>query len=153
MLIFVFLGLIGVYILALLIFSMLYAKCHIIWEVFAGFLSFVFYLPTFSGIFYLQGICKFDKPDLLNYRQITSKNWNLIRESWKSQRILIMSKYLFWNIIFGTGLYIATYFPLPAYYCLFIIVCLYSLPAVIKILFAFPYLLKQRVKSCCGKAP
>lgn len=97
---YVVLGIMGLYALPLLLYSILFCNIRVIFEVIAGALSFAFYTPTYLIILNIYSLCRMD--DLswgTKGLEAGESKDAAVLNTWKIIRTIHVGKLLFWNIL------------------------------------------------------
>lgn len=98
-------GTFGVYLLPILVYILLFGRFHILWEVLLGFLSFLFYSPTYLNILNVYSLCRIDDISWgTKGLDSASPSSSGLGESWKLIKMVHVAKYVIWNVILSAVL-------------------------------------------------
>jgi chitin synthase len=149
---YVVLGIMGLYGLPLLLYSICFCNIRVIFEVIAGSLSFAFYTPTYLIILSIYALCRMD--DLswgTKGLDAGSDKDNSVLEVWKIIKTIHVAKLLFWNVVvagllihFGSNYLIRFYL---TFVLMIIIASTMLFKVICGILYYFYYLITIRNKK------
>lgn len=96
------LGVVGMYIVPILVYAVFYCKCEFLTDVLFGVFSFIYYTPTYLNILNTFALCRIDDISWGTKGLDAEDNRNKdLKDSWRSIKILHVAKFLFWNILVG----------------------------------------------------
>jgi chitin synthase len=146
-------GVFGIYIIPLTIYSVLFKSFRPLVEAMKGALSFVFYNPTYIIILNFYALCRIDDiswgtKGLTNQNSKQSK----MQEKWRLIKLIHVAKYVIWNIIASVLLITFAELPSPRFYIAFVIMISIVVTIGIKIFVGSIYLFLYKCKNltCCG---
>jgi hypothetical protein len=146
-------GVLGIYIVPLLTYTLLFRSMRPLVEAAKNSLSFVFYNPTYFIILTFYALCRID--DISWGTKGLNEQGNRqskLQEKWRLIKLIHVGKYVFWNIVGSVLLLSFSQMYYPRFYISFAIMILIVLTIGIKILIGFAYLISYKCKGCCQGA-
>jgi chitin synthase len=142
-------GSMGIYILPIIIYLILFGKLHILLEILLGAFSLLFYGPTYLNILYMYSLCRIDDISWgTKGLDSDTSNANMkLTSSWKSLKYIHVSKFVVWNIIISVILlsFGASY--TPRIFITIIIIAIMAFSQSIKVILGVFYLIKYKIKT------
>jgi len=135
-------GSIGIYIVPITVYIVLFGRGHILCEIVLGAFSFLFFGPTYLNILNIYSLCRIDDISwgTKGLDSGSTKNANL-KDSWKLIKIVHVVKYVVWNVILGVVLLTLGASYTPRFFVTIIMVVLIGVSMSVKVLLACFYML------------
>jgi chitin synthase len=135
-------GSVGIYIVPITFYIVLFGRGHILCEVILGAFSFLFFGPTYLNILNIYSLCRIDDISwgTKGLDSGSNKNANL-KDSWKQIKFVHVVKYVLWNVILGAVLLTLGSNYVPRFFVTIIMVALIGLTISLKVLLACMYML------------
>ena len=126
-------------IIPVLTFTIAFRKMGIIWDMFVGWISYVFYFPTYSCLIPIYSKCRLD-----DLPAGTGAKNQKVRETWKILKMIDLSKYFFWNVAIGASLLVLHGYVLIKFLLLLLLLVFYSLMNLIKWIPGLIYIIQYK---------
>ncbi len=135
-------GSVGIYIVPISIYILLFGRGHILCEIILGGFSFLFFGPTYLNILNIYSLCRIDDISwgTKGLDSGSDKNANL-KDSWKLIKFVHVVKYVVWNVILGVVLLTLGASYIPRFFVTIIMVCLIGVSMSVKVLLACLYMI------------
>ena len=135
-------GSLGLYFVPLLFYWVLFCKGQPLFEVLLGYLSFLFYTPTYLNILNVYSLCRIDDISWGTKGLDTGsdKNANL-KDSWRLIKFVHVIKYVIWNVILAAVLLTAGADYVTRFWVTFGMVCLIGLSMGVKVVIGVLYMI------------
>ena len=141
------LGSIGLYFVPLIFYWFYYQKIQPLCEVLLGYLSFLFYTPTYLNILNIYSLCKIDDISWGTKGLDSSAGTSALSDSWRLIKFVHVAKYVIWNIILAAVLLTLGSTYVNRFWVTFGMVCLIGASLAVKVFIGVFYMLKYR---CIG---
>ena len=141
-------GSLGLYLVPLTIYWLLFCTVKPFCEVIGGFLSFLFYTPTYLIILNIYSLCKIDDISW-GTKGLDSKpkqNITLIN-SWKLVKLMHVAKYVIWNTIVTSVLLTLGGNYITRFWVTFGLVCIIVFTLFFKVFIGLFYMLYYKCKG------
>lgn len=145
-------GSVGIYILPISTYILLFGRGHILCEIILGAFSFLFYGPTYLNILNIYSLCRIDDISwgTKGLDSGSNKNANL-KDSWKLIKFVHVIKYVIWNVILGVVLLSLGSSYVPRFFVTIIMVILIGVSMSVKVVLACFYMLGYWCKYVSSK--
>lgn len=141
-------GTLGIYLLPILFYNLLYGRFRILWEVVLGFISFLFYSPTYLNILNVYSLCRIDDISWgTKGLDSSSPSSNSLADSWKLIKMVHVTKYVIWNVILSSALLTLGAGFITRFYVSLVILGIIALSFFIKAVVGICYLLVFKCKT------
>ena len=113
-----------------------------------GYLSFLFYTPTYLNILKIYSLCRIDDISwgTKGLDAESTKNANL-KDSWKMVKFVHVAKYVIWNVVLSAVLLTLGSSYVPRFWVTFGMVCLIGATMAIKVFIGILYMIYYKCKS------
>ena len=148
-------GSLGLYFVPLIAYWLLFWKIQPMCEVMMGYLSFIFYSPTYLNVLNIYSLCRIDDISwgTKGLDTESGKNANL-KDSWKMVKFVHIAKYVVWNILLAAVLLTLGASYVPRFWVTFGMVCLIGSSIAIKVFIGILYMIYYKCKRPArGKNP
>lgn len=144
------LGSVAIYLVPIFVYALLFGNGHILWEVILGYLSFLFYSPTYLEIINIYSLCRIDDISWgtkgLEGSSTFDKN---LQDSWKLIKMVHLAKYVIWNIILATVLLTLGAGYEYRFFISLILVAMIAVTLSVKVVIGVAYMLAYKCGSIC----
>lgn len=114
------------------IYACFFRKFGILWDLFVGSLSYIFYLPTYAAVIPIYARCRLDDISSATQGSLGAKNQRL-RETWKILKLMDVSKYLVWNALLAVTLIILHGYILIKFFALLFLLVIFTLIELVRL--------------------
>ena len=146
-------GTLGVYLLPILFYNLLFGRFHILWEVLLGFVSFLFYSPTYLTVLNVYSLCRIDDISWgTKGLDSASPSSNSLGDSWKLIKMVHVAKYVIWNVVLSAVLLTLGAGYKTRFYVSLTLLGFIAVSFSIKALVGIAYMLVYKCKYLCSSA-
>lgn len=141
-------GSVAIYFVPLILYWCFFFRVQPLCEVLLGYLSFLFYTPTYLNILNIYSLCKIDDISWGTKGLDSSASGSSgLADEWKLIKFIHVAKYMIWNIILAAVLLTLGEGYQTKFWVTFGMVCLIGLSLGIKVLIGILYFLVYKCRS------
>jgi hypothetical protein len=145
-------GTLGIYLLPILFYNLLFGRLHILCEVVLGFVSFLFYSPTYLNILNVYSLCRIDDISWGTKGLDSSPSSNSLAGSWKLIKMVHVAKYVIWNVVLSAVLLTLGAGYKTRFYVSLAVLGLIAVSFSVKALVGIAYMIVYKCKNLCSSA-
>ena len=140
---FLIVGAIFLVMLPTIIFSIMFRKMGILWEMIIGILASIFYIPTYLVILPIYAKCRLD--DIPSGGATSARNAKL-KESWKIVKMIEVTKYITWNVICSALLLVTHEYLLVKFFFILFLLGMFIIIQTIRIIPVLGYYISYKCR-------
>ena len=150
---YIILAIFGLYAFPILISILAFQRCDFVIDILLSTPAFIFYSPTYLMILNVYALCRIDDISwgTKGLDSDAGGKTKSLQDNWKKIKFLHVSKFVFYNSIFGFVFIMLADTYILRFILTFVIMVILGLTLFLKVFLGLIYIIQYRCGSCCKK--